>query len=112
MGKQKPKTAIKDREPPPHFDLIAEAMGWYQITELSRQTSRLGELEKPCRTFAECARLLDTSVAKIRLTLDMTMTQAMTGRTVKQRPIGRPAIDKALTEDALNWIKHKGTLVT
>ena len=27
-------------------------------------------------------------------------------------PIGRPAKDLALTEDALNWIKHRETLVT
>ena len=112
MVKQRLKTAVKDREPLPNFEMIAEAMGWYPVTELSKQTSRLGELEKPCRSFLECARILDTTVAKVRISLDMAMTQAKTGRTVRHIPRGRPSKDLALTEAAMNWIKHRETLVT
>lgn len=106
MVKQRNK-AVNGREPPPHFDLIAEAMGWYPVTELSKQTSNLGLLEKSCRTFEECARFLGTTAAKVRISLDMAMTQAKTGRPVRQAPIGRPAKDLALTEAALNWLKHR-----
>jgi hypothetical protein len=93
----------------PNFTDIAEAMGWEQVSRFGLQT-KLRNLEAPCRNFSQCARLLGCTLYKVRLALDMAMTQAKTGKVCIKRGMGRPPNNPVLTETAADWMISDSTL--